>query len=71
MGEINKFLERELRLELNPRRTRLRSASDGIDFVGYITRKDYILVRRRVVNNMERKLERFERHGFRDLIMKG
>ena len=61
--EIKMFLEQELRLELNPRRTKLRPVSDGIDFLGYIVRREYVLVRRRVVNNMDRKLKYFERHG--------
>ena len=67
MGEIRGFLESELKLNLNYRLIKLRPVSDGVDFVGYVVRRDYILVRRRVVNNMERKLKRFERHGFRDL----
>jgi retron-type reverse transcriptase len=67
MEEISRFLESELRLKLNPRQTKLQPVSNGIDFVGYIVRRDYILVRRRVVNNMDRKFRRFERHGFKDL----
>ncbi len=61
--KIETFLEDELKLELNPRRTKLRPVSNGIDFLGYIVRRDYVLVRRRVVNNMDRKLKYFERHG--------
>ena len=45
------FLRDRLVLELNPHRERLRPVSDGIDFLGYIVRRDYLLVRRRVVNN--------------------
>jgi len=61
--KIKEFLESELKLELNARRTKLQQVSNGIDFLGYIVRKDYVLVRRRVVNNMDRKLKYFERHG--------
>ena len=34
--------------------------SDGIDFLGYIVRRDYTLVRKRVVNNLRAKLQGFE-----------
>jgi len=33
--------------------------SNGIDFLGYIIRPGYILVRRRVVNNLKAKLRAF------------
>ena len=61
MEKISRFLESELRLKLNPRQTKLQPVSNGIDFVGYVVRIDYILVRRRVVNNMDRKLNYFEK----------
>jgi len=67
MEEIRRFLESELKLKLNCRGTKLRPASDGIDFVGYVVRKDYILVRRRVINNMDRKLKYFEQYGLKGL----
>ncbi len=47
-AQIREFLSRELRLTLNDRR-RLRPISDGIDFLGYIVRPNYLLVRKRVV----------------------
>ena len=50
----------ELRLELNDKRERLRPVSNGVDFLGYIVRKDYLLVRRRVVNNLKAKLRKYE-----------
>ncbi len=65
MEEIRRFLESKLRLRLNPRGIKLRPVSDGIDFLGYIVRRDYILVRRRVINNMDRKLKYFEQFGFK------
>lgn len=34
--------------------------SNGIDFLGYIVRGDYLLVRRRVVNNLRARLREFE-----------
>lgn len=57
---IAEFLRKRLALELDTRGERLRPVSEGIDFLGYIVRRDYLLVRRRVVNNLKRKLKAFE-----------
>ncbi len=46
---IEAFLSAHLGLRLNERR-KLRPVSDGIDFLGYIVRPDYLLVRGRVVD---------------------
>lgn len=59
-GKIEEFLENRLGLGLNPKRIKLQPLSNGIDFLGYILRRDYILVRRRVVNNMNTRLRYFE-----------
>jgi hypothetical protein len=48
-----------LRLQLNQRR-RLRPVADGIDFLGYIVRPDYLLVRRRVVGALRERLQAAE-----------
>ncbi len=56
---IEGYLDQTLQLELNPRQ-RLRPLSDGVDFLGYIVRRDYRLVRRRVVNNLRARLLAFE-----------
>lgn len=53
---IERFLQEALHLELNPRR-RLQRISNGIDFLGYIIRPHYLLVRRRTVNALKRRLE--------------
>jgi len=58
--EIAAFLSDELHLTLNDRR-RLRPVSDGIDFLGYIVRPDYLLVRRRVVGACFERLARAEK----------
>lgn len=63
MEEIREFLENKLRFALNPKMIKLQPISNGIDFLGYIVRSNYILVRRRVINNMDRKLKYFERRG--------
>jgi hypothetical protein len=57
---IEEFLQTKLLLELNPSQYRLRPVSSGIDFLGYIVRRRYVLVRRRVVNHFREKLEDFE-----------
>lgn len=59
--KIEKFLKDKLSLKLHPRRRKLQPILNGIDFLGYIIRKDYILVRRRVINNMKARLRHFER----------
>jgi len=33
--------------------------SNGIDFLGYIIRPTYVLVRRRVINNLKEKIRQF------------
>lgn len=60
-GQISQFLAERLCLSLNEQRERLRPVSDGIDFLGYIVRRDYALVRRRVVHNLHQRLRVFER----------
>ncbi|MFH0771204.1 MAG: reverse transcriptase/maturase family protein [Candidatus Omnitrophota bacterium] len=67
MEGIREFLESELRLKFNPRGTKLQPVSNGIDFLGYIVRRDYILVRRRVINSMDRKLKHFEQRALKGL----
>jgi hypothetical protein len=58
-AQIREFLLNELRLTLNDRK-RLRPVSDGIDFLGYIARPDYLLARRRVVGACFERLARAE-----------
>ncbi len=57
--QIGEFLTDHLRLELNDRR-KLRPVSDGIDFLGYVVRPDYLLVRRRVVGALRERLKQTE-----------
>lgn len=67
---IGQFLESRLNLKLHPKRRKLQPVSNGIDFLGYIIRPNYILVRRRVVNNLKAKLKYFRgtRRKLRDMI---
>lgn len=57
--KISSYLKEVLLLELNPKQ-QLAPVSNGINFLGYIVRRDYLLVRRRVVNNFKQKLQDYE-----------
>ena len=57
--QLDAFLAERLHLQLNERR-KLRRVGDGIDFLGDITRPDYLLVRRRVVGALQARLNQAE-----------
>ena len=57
-GAIARFLAERLQLELKAE-PGPRPVTDGADFLGYIVRPDYVLVRRRVVGNLRLKLAGF------------
>lgn len=69
-GAIEDFLATRLNLKLHPKRKHLQPISNGINFLGYISRRDYILVRRRVINSLKTKLRYFKGspEKLRDLI---
>ncbi|MHB8808737.1 MAG: reverse transcriptase/maturase family protein [Desulfobulbaceae bacterium] len=54
-SEIEEFLARRLSLQVKAGAV-LRRVADGADFLGYIVRPDYLLARRRVVNNLKARL---------------
>lgn len=54
-GQIELFAREHLGLGLNDRR-KLRPVADGIDFLGYVVRPEYLLVRRRVVSALRQRL---------------
>jgi hypothetical protein len=58
--EVKRFFAERLKLSLNKRRQCLQPVSNGINFLGYIVRRNYTLVRRRVVNNLRARLSDFE-----------
>jgi len=62
-GAIEDYLAGELSLTLKPEMT-LKRVSEGADFLGYIVRPAYVLVRNRVIGNLKTKL-----HHFRNRIM--
>ncbi len=59
--DVRGFLKHRLRLELNTRYAAITDVRNGIDFIGYIIRPDYVLVRRRSINNLRQRLDRFEK----------
>ena len=59
MSAIGNYLETVLGISLHSRRI-LRPVTNGIDFLGYIVRPRYLLVRNRVVNNLKSRLNRYE-----------
>ena len=56
--QIETYLKDNLLLELKKRHIP-QPVTNGINFLGYIIRKDYLLVRRRVVDNMRLKLRQY------------
>jgi len=60
-NKIEEFLKTGLGLKLHPKRRKLQPISNGVDFLGFVIRKGYILIRRRVINNMNSCLGHFER----------
>lgn len=54
--EIDKFLQDKLKLKLHPLKQILQTIDKGINFVGFIVRPSYILMRRRIVKNLKEKL---------------
>jgi retron-type reverse transcriptase len=66
-ARIEEFLSRQLNLRLHPKRRKLLPVSSGIDFLGYIIRPMYVLVRRRVVNNLKEKIRQFKQAKIKDV----
>ncbi|MDR3559198.1 MAG: RNA-directed DNA polymerase, partial [Candidatus Pacebacteria bacterium] len=56
---IDIFLKKELQLTLHPRKSVQQSVCRGINFVGFIIKPGYSLIRRRVVNHLKEKLKKF------------
>jgi RNA-directed DNA polymerase len=56
MSAIQEFLHKCLDLALHPAKRVIAPISNGIDFVGYIVRPKYILVRKRVVDSLKQRI---------------
>lgn len=63
--KIEEFIYKRLELKLRDD-FRVRKVESGIDFLGYIIRPNYILVRNRVVNNFKYKKAKFLKNSFRN-----
>ena len=58
--EISRFLNKELKLELHPDKSKIIPLSKGIDFVGFRNFYYFKLLRRRSINKMRNKLYSFK-----------
>lgn len=58
--QIRKFLENRLLLALNDGREAIGRITNGLDFLGYIVRPNYILAKRRVVNHLKENLSAYQ-----------
>jgi len=54
--KIRQFLQEKLNLRVNSRKIRFQPIQRGIDFLGYFVKPDYTLVKRKIVNNLKRKI---------------
>ncbi len=66
---IERFVNEKLHLVLNEKYHNVLPVSNGIDFLGYIIRGNYTLVRRRVVNNMKTRLDIFKKQLVSEVII--
>jgi len=60
---IEQFLEKKLSLQLRDD-YKIAKVENGIDFLGYIIRPKYMLIRKRVVNNFKYKKMQFLKNEF-------
>ena len=56
--EIEHYLEKELHLQLRED-SKLKRHAEGLDFLGYVIRPNYTLVRQRVVKNFKKKKAKY------------
>jgi len=54
--EIEVFLEQNLKLSLHPKKTVIQHKSKGINFLGYIVKEKYLLVRKRTVKSFKKRI---------------
>jgi hypothetical protein len=57
--QISAFLENRLSLKLHPQKSVQQTVYHGINFVGFIIKPKYTLIRRRIVVNLREKLAEF------------
>jgi len=54
--KIEVFLEQKLKLSLHPKKTIIQHKSKGINFLGYIVKEKYLLVRKRTVKSFKKRI---------------
>jgi len=59
--KINDFLINNLKLKLHPDKDKYGSVYSGIDFLGYVIKPTYNLVRKRIISNLKIKLWYFNK----------
>lgn len=57
--KIGQFLQEKLALKLHPKKQILQNVKKGINFVGFIIKSEYVLIRRRTVKALKARLWRF------------
>ena len=55
-NKITSFLKERLCLDINTKKTILKTTGEGMDWLGYIVKPDYIMVCQRIVKNFKIKL---------------
>ena len=58
---VTNFLKEKLLLDIKKEKTKYGSVYQGIDFIGYIVRPNYVLTRNRTVSNLKKKLYYFNK----------
>ncbi len=58
--EINKFLKKDLKLELHPDKSKISSISRGVDFVGFRNFYNYRLLRKRNIRKMDLIVKKYK-----------
>lgn len=56
IAPINSFLKEKIRLRINQDKIQLQQVRKGIDFLGYVIRPNYTLVRQKVVGRCKKRL---------------
>jgi RNA-directed DNA polymerase len=56
--QIESLLNHHLALELNPNRQIIRPVSNGVNFLGYVVKPKYILVRRKIAENCKHMVQK-------------
>lgn len=67
---VEDFLKNKLRLEIKKSKTILQPVRNGIDFLGYFVKPNYILVRRKVVKRLKNKLYKINKNVEEDKNLK-